>query len=533
MSAATFAPGSRQRRALTAAAVVALAALAFAPALAAPFAGDDFLLLRTAHAVQDVWWPFAHNDLGQPVSAGHFYRPLWVLWNAGILGLFGARAAAFHALNLVLFAIVTLEVFALAARLAGRRAALIAALAFALYPRHAESVAWVSGNTDLLATAIGLGALLLALRARSLPTAVLAGAVGALALLTKEATVVLPVLAGLCAFYLPRRPEAQPWWRGPAALLAGAAVALALRTVAIHGLGGYSGDPLTLKRAAGSAVSFAVGALTPPQLEVLRHPVALALPLLAACLIVWRLYVLRRARDPRLRLALLGLAWAVVALAPVINLPLDLNTGNGDRLLLLPSVGLAVAFAALLPCALGARGRTALLAAGAAAAILCVADAREWVTAGRLATRTVDQVVALAPAHGTVVMLSVPEAYRSAHVLPDSLDVAVQDSGRPGTAVSACFAVHVRRARAGAVAFAPAAPGSFSGRATQDAPFDVPVLGSSLHSSAGCAISKRPGPGDAPPGTATRGLATPAVPAGPVVYAYFDGHDVRRCCRAP
>ena len=41
--------------------------------------------------------------------------PLWTLWNLGLFKAFGASATAFHLGNLLLYAIVVVEVFVLAA----------------------------------------------------------------------------------------------------------------------------------------------------------------------------------------------------------------------------------------------------------------------------------------------------------------------------------------------------------------------------------------------------------------------------------
>jgi len=66
------------------------------------FVSDDYILLHTVRQADGVDWPFRRNDAGEAGEAGHFYRPLWVLWNLGIYKIFGATAAAFHVGNLVL-----------------------------------------------------------------------------------------------------------------------------------------------------------------------------------------------------------------------------------------------------------------------------------------------------------------------------------------------------------------------------------------------------------------------------------------------
>src|SRR5919204_654698 len=152
----------RSRRiAVAASALVVLACVSFLPAVWSGFVSDDYLLLNNMrHA--GFGWAFSHNDVGEAGAAGHFYRPVWVLWNLWLFKAFGASTTALHLANVLLYAVVAAGVWALAATFVDAPRAWIAAAAFAVYPRHGESVAWVSGNTDIVAVAAGLGALLCA-----------------------------------------------------------------------------------------------------------------------------------------------------------------------------------------------------------------------------------------------------------------------------------------------------------------------------------------------------------------------------------
>ena len=384
------------------------------------------MLLRAAEAVESPVWPFGHNDLGEDPGSGHFYRPLWVLWNAGLLELFGDEPAAFHAGNLLLFALIAIEVLFLARALLPPVGALVAALAFALYPRHGESVAWASGSTDLLAVAIGLGALLCLVapwagRRRILAAAALTAA----AALAKEAAFLLPVLGVLLLFARGDRSRGA-LLAGPAAMAAALVAVFAVRTVVLGGLGGYGEDSVGPGRVAGSAVSYAVAAVSPSQLELLRYPALLVVPLALAAGLAWGVW---RAGGARRRVALAGLAWFALALLPVLGLPLDLNSSNGERLMLLPSVGLALSLGALVPERPRPAAAGALAAAGLAAALLCLDVGRSWDRAGAIADRVVRQAAALAPAGGRLLVVTLPDSYRSAHVFTNSFDVAVSRAG--------------------------------------------------------------------------------------------------------
>ena len=96
-----------------------------------------------------------------------------------------------HATNLILFAVATALLAQVVARLAGRRAGVIAGFAFAATGAIPSLVAWVSGSHDLFAIVFLLAAMLFRDSGRN----VAALAAAACALLSKETAVaVLPVL---------------------------------------------------------------------------------------------------------------------------------------------------------------------------------------------------------------------------------------------------------------------------------------------------------------------------------------------------
>jgi hypothetical protein len=510
-----------------------LGALLFLPAISSGRLADDFVLLRTVRHVSGVLWAFTHNDLGQSAGSGAFYRPVWVLWNVGVYDLAHGPGFA-HVVNLLLFAAVCAEVVLLVARVAGSTAAVIAGVAFAVYPSHGESVAWISGNTDLLAVAFGLAAILVALAARPAPRRDAGvAALTALAMLTKEIAVVLPALTALVLWASPPAPghrRPRGYWRPVWVMLVTVAVTLIPRTLVVGGIGGYGGQPLTPKRGAGSLASFIAGGLSWPQLPLLAHPVLFLVPLTAAAILAAATFRAWTGGDrPAARLALAGGAWFLVALVPVLNQPLNLNTRNGDRLLLLPSVGLALAFGVLLA---RARLRTAALIAGALA-VLCatssVQNALDWRAAGVESRRLLADINRLAPRGARLVALSVPTDYRAAHLYPDGLDIALQQTGRPGLTLIACMPVHALSLRPRQVSFAALGHGLWLGRASAAAPFDVPVLGSSAaQTSPGCRFAAAARQPPVTLGTARTALVLPAPTAGNTVPIYFDGLDMRR-----
>jgi Dolichyl-phosphate-mannose-protein mannosyltransferase len=500
--------------------VLAAAVLAWLPALGAGFVSDDFVMLNTADAVDGVGWAFTHNDLGG--DSDHFYRPLWVLWNAGILELFGDDAGAFHAGNLLLFALISLQVFLLARRLLAPAGALVAGLAFALYPRHGESVAWVSGSTDLLAVAIGLAALLCLLapwpeRRRLLAAAALTAA----AALAKEAAFLLPLLGVLLLWARGERSRRE-LLTGPAVMAAALAAVFVIRTAVLEGLGGYGDDPVGAGRVIATGISYAVAGVSPSQLELLRFPVLLLIPLAVGAALI---FGISRLEGPRRRTALAGLAWFALALLPVLGLPLDLNNANGERLMLLPSAGLALAAGALVPERPSRRAALALGAAGLLALVLCLDVGRSWNRAGDLADRMVRQATAIAPTDEPLLVVTLPDSYRSARVFTNSFDVALRRAGRSGP-VSWCVPVQVHNETAGAVRVSRSSPPALLAETSWDAPFDYPVLRDPAPLVPGCAYTET-GSADTAPGLRLAALAMPSAGFENAFTAYFDGRNLR------
>src|SRR5439155_20553713 len=128
---------------------------------------------------------------------------------------------------------------------------------------------------------------------------------------------------------------------------------------------------------------------------------------------------------------------------------------------------------------------------------------------------------------GTLVLLSVPEAYRNAHVFPGSLDTALAYRHRGDVRVVLCLPVQVVHERAGTIAFGALPDGSYRATTSWDAPFDFPVLrGSTASISPECRYRRADGR-RWPLGVGLVGQAYPTqLPHSRFVY--FDGRDLRR-----
>jgi Tfp pilus assembly protein PilF len=184
-----------------------LAVAVYLNSLANGFALDDVFIIQLNARVHDagdlraIWlspyWPSLGQELG-------LYRPATtfmfaVQWAAG-----GGAAWVFHAVSIAAHAGVTVMVFLLLERLAGRGGALAGALVFAVHPVHTEAVANLVGQAEILGAAAVVGACLVHSGrtgdAVSWPRRLLLVLLYALALTSKESTVVLPGLLVLVDF---------------------------------------------------------------------------------------------------------------------------------------------------------------------------------------------------------------------------------------------------------------------------------------------------------------------------------------------
>ncbi len=170
------------------------------------FVWDDHVLIEKNAATLGSLSPkaiFAQDFWTTETGAGrsNYYRPLVTLSYAVDYALFGLNPVGYHLTNILLHTANVALVFLLLAELAVPAAFCAAAASiFAVHPALAESVAWVSGRTDLIATfwtLLSILALLAAFRDKRRDPRLLAlsGALCLAALLSKESALVTPLLA--------------------------------------------------------------------------------------------------------------------------------------------------------------------------------------------------------------------------------------------------------------------------------------------------------------------------------------------------
>jgi tetratricopeptide (TPR) repeat protein len=355
------------------AAALLVVALAYSNALGGGFVWDDHHLIEDAASVQELrapWGYFAARFWDQPEqrSADSFYRPLVTLSYALDQRIWGGHPFGFHLTNLLLHLVCVALVWALAVRSgAPPLAAGLAAALFGTLPRLSESVAWISGRTDVMACLFALAALL---THRTTPDAKGRRAGAALLILcglfAKEVAV-----AGVFALVALEVAETRNDWQRRAKHL----TPLGLAILAYAGARMYA---LPLQNGAGVFALWERGVFA---LEALGTYAAMLLDPLRPRLRIGLLGVVEVWRVALGALALTGIGvallrveaerrvWIVLAataLLPVLHLaPIPVTVVAADRFLYLPAAALAVLLASaarqLPPRACGATFAAAAL----------------------------------------------------------------------------------------------------------------------------------------------------------------------------
>lgn len=290
-----------------------------------------------------------------------FFRPVVSLSYFVDFRLWGQNPFGFHLTNLLLhFLCCWLVHRLLLLERVGGWPALAGAALFAVHPVHVESVAWISGRTDLLCGLFFLGAFVLHRRAYAagggLMTRAAAPLLFALALFAKEMAATLPVMI-----------VADRWFDSsgvrPGARLRRAAAAVwpYLLVLLLYGLArssvlGGGGPPLfTLDPVAHLATALFVLArymlllLMPWGLDA-HYPytalASLASPLMLVSAVILAVIAAAAMRFGRIdRRIPFWILWTFVGLAPVMAFGRFGDILLADRFLYLPSVALAAVLA--------------------------------------------------------------------------------------------------------------------------------------------------------------------------------------------
>jgi tetratricopeptide (TPR) repeat protein len=340
--------------------LILLCVLVYARGLGGDFVMDDWPVIKEnsritalhhvpGYFTSGVW---DNTNLAEEVNVTDtsLYRPLFLITLNMGYHLWGADPMAFHGLNLVLHCVNTLLVFYLILGFVGRpntTAAIFGAALFAVHPVHVESVAWIAGITDPLASLFLLSSMLLYRRfldsGRNAYSA-LSLLCFAAALLSKEAAIFFPFLL-VVHDWLQRRFSITRYV--PYLVL----------------LGAYF---LARSAALGQGVAWANFSLArfPVLVEYLLHyiqlliipwpleyyyerpTISLIATIAGGVILLAAIALLANALRKRLFLPVFALAWIALTLLPALPIALLEKQIFAVRVLYLPSVGIALLGAA-------------------------------------------------------------------------------------------------------------------------------------------------------------------------------------------
>jgi protein O-mannosyl-transferase len=286
-----------------------------------------------------------------------YYRPLQALTYLVDYSIWGLDPLGFHLTNVVLHIGVALLFQRLVTVLLhDATAGLVSALLFAVHPIHTEAVTYVAGRSDPLSALLMLAALLWFARDPRpgiSGTRILSLVAFFLALLAREAAVVLILLLVLVERVRPGEQEGNsPWrdsavWCAPylATLVAYVAWRAAVVGFQAHGSTAPAQVPLPLRVCTMARVIIEYLALLvvplDQHMERVVHPAGSCLeaPVLGAQVVLIAILAGAAACRRRAWPVAFGVAWFFIALLPVSNL-VPLSTFMAEHWLYVPSMGL-------------------------------------------------------------------------------------------------------------------------------------------------------------------------------------------------
>lgn len=352
-------------------ALCALGILAYGQTLNYPFVHDEVVFIQNNPLITHFNWNEIIHGTGTAVSKwsstilNAYYRPFLELFYRIEFALFGLDPAGYHGVNILFHIVNSMLVYALVNLLSGKKEgfSFVLALLFLLHPVQTESVACISGISNLLFTFFSLVSLYFYFWGRQRPdTKMYLVSLTAffLALLTKEQAVMLPVLfLWLEVFFGKNNPPSRRYiWIGAyfvllagyfilrKFLMAGGAVPsilfnqeLMLRVLSI---------PRTLLMYLGVIFTFD-DLHYYRSVDILQPPGSGIVGLLGVILGV--ILIIRRTPGPYKRLLLAGAGWFVISLLPVLNVVPIINEYSliltAEHFLYLPLVGVIMFIAGL------------------------------------------------------------------------------------------------------------------------------------------------------------------------------------------
>jgi hypothetical protein len=373
-------PLTRSQRWSFVAALVALAVVSSWTGVFNDFTYDDRFIVLNNVAMHDLrnWWRFFGMPYWPATWGGDGYRPMTILafsleWAAG-----HGKPLLFHAVNIGLYAAVSVAVFFLAECCLPLAAAAIAAALFAVHPLHVEAVANVVGQSELLAALFMIPAITIYVRGRNANEfgpgrMVVITVLYAFACLAKEHGIVLPAVlfAAELTIVVDKTPLRHRLVEVRPLILGLVAVALAyLWTHSIASSGALTGfqqyAAFSTMRIHSTGRALTMFGLAPEWLRLFFWPIHLSseygppahpvvtgfhiyqIPGMLLIGSILALGVASRRTSPALSF---GIWFAVIALLPTSNFIVPAGILLAERTLFLPSVGAMIVAGSIVPLA--------------------------------------------------------------------------------------------------------------------------------------------------------------------------------------
>lgn len=432
-----------------------LGVVVFSSVIRSWFLSDDFALIERV-ALEGYF-----STWGE--SPGGFYRPVTVLSYVINHAMFGFAPLGYHLTNVIFHSLSAFLVYLFCRALAGltlarpkeaQPVAIVSGLLFLCLPSHSESVSWIAGRTDVIATFFALTALVSFcsyLRGKPWYLLGLGVAALALALFTKESALPIPfILLILGTVFLLRSATRRR--DAPRAVLAVASSFLVLAAYFVFRyqalgvwIGGYGTEAhlsfapeVILEHFGRDLLRMFIPALPPYSQHLLATSQAYlvyGLCLLLGLLVAYALVRARSRIKEQVMFGLVALCCLVCALIPAITMYIDIYSTEGERFLYVPSV-FGVMLAGYLLHLLLPRQRlyaaASILLIVAYALVLWRVNAR-WVTAGEL-SKNLAQTVVQSASSDRIVVLNLPDNFRGAYVYRNGFVAAIStflDKPRP------------------------------------------------------------------------------------------------------
>jgi tetratricopeptide (TPR) repeat protein len=182
------------------------------------FLFDDDLLIKINTYLRG-WSHVGDLLTGSTTSGAHimggFYRPVQMLLYLFAFHLGDGQPFWFHALNLGLHIANVCFVYKIGAKLGfDAKAAFLGALLWGVHPIHTEAVTYISGTADPLSVFFCLGAIIILLPDFSPRKILTVIPLFLLGLVSKETSVIFPLLVMVCLFYVsPERLKPRTYFR--------------------------------------------------------------------------------------------------------------------------------------------------------------------------------------------------------------------------------------------------------------------------------------------------------------------------------